>query len=172
MLPLSLGDLPQTADFADDGFILARGSAQGLPIATVNTKSVHLRVDRITDRVLVRTALGRDYSDNEVDNDTLGARLWEGDLSVAPGQNEKITTAFPLNQVLDHRLPGAYRITLVDRSKNRRGEEGGENKYRWVFNTDLMLTSHKGEDGLHAFVRSLATAKTAARRGRGAAGGQ
>ena len=159
MLPLSLGDLPQTADFADDGFILARGSAQGLPIATVNTGSVHLRVDRITDRVLVRTALGRDYSDNDGDNDTLGVRLWEGDLAVALGRNQKITTAFPLNTVLDHRLPGAYRITLVDRHKNTNGDESHEDKYRWVFNTDLMLTTHRGADGLHVFVRSLATAK-------------
>jgi uncharacterized protein YfaS (alpha-2-macroglobulin family) len=158
-LPLSLGDLPQTADFADDGFILARGSAQGLPIATVNKKSVHFRVDRITDRVLVRTALGRDYSDNEGDSDTLGVRLWEGDLAVAPGRNEKITTAFPLNQVLDHRLPGAYRITLIDKRGNGRGDESEDNKYRWLFNTDLMLTSHRGADGMHVFVRSLATAR-------------
>ena len=159
-LPLSLGDLPQTADFADDGFILARGSAQGLPMATVNTKTLHMRVDRITDRVLVRTELGRGYQDNDGDGgDTLGVRLWEGDLAIAPGRNEKITTAFPLNQVLDHRLPGAYRITLVNKHQSRNGYAYEDNKYRWVFNTDLMLTSHKGADGLHVFVRSLATAK-------------
>ncbi len=158
-LPLSLGDLPATADFADDGFILARASAQGLPIATVNTKSVHVRVDRITDRVLVRTEMGRSYRDNEDDEDTLGARMWEGDLAVAPGRNEKMSTAFPLSQVLDHRRPGAYRITLVDRSRNRNGYDSHDDKYRWVFNTDLMLTTHKGADGLHVFVRSLASAK-------------
>ncbi len=159
-LPLSLGDLPQTADFADDGFILARGSAQGLPMATVNTKTLHMRVDRITDRVLVRTELGRGYQDNDGDGgDTLGVRLWEGDLAIAPGRNEKMTTAFPLDQVLDHRLPGAYRITLVNKHQSRTGYAYEDNKYRWVFNTDLMLTSHKGADGLHVFVRSLATAK-------------
>ena len=64
-LPLGLGDLPANTDFADDGFLLPRDATGGLPIATVNVSRVHLRVERITDRVLVRTHLGADYSDNE-----------------------------------------------------------------------------------------------------------
>jgi uncharacterized protein YfaS (alpha-2-macroglobulin family) len=167
VLPLSLGDLPTSTDFADDGFILPRDAAGGLPIATVNVASVHLRVDRITDRVLVRTGLGQRFTDNEGDydpdtessSDTLGVRLWEGDLSVHGARNDRVVTAFPLSQLLRPRLPGAYRITLVKKTRGYRGQMEEQNDYRWVFDTDLMLTTHRGADGLHVFVRSLKSAK-------------
>jgi uncharacterized protein YfaS (alpha-2-macroglobulin family) len=159
-LPLSLGDLPAHAEFADDGFILGRDSVQGLPIATVNLSKVHLRVERITDRVLVRTHLGDGY---EPDPETLGVPLWEGDLVVKSSRNAKAVTAFPLASILPKRLPGAYRITLVNKPSGRGEDEEYEPQLeRWIFNTDLMLTTHRGEDGLHVFVRSLATAKPAA----------
>jgi uncharacterized protein YfaS (alpha-2-macroglobulin family) len=156
-LPLSLGDLPGHAEFADDGFILGRDSVQGLPIATVNVPKVHLRVERITDRVLVRTHLGEGY---EPDPETLGVPLWEGDLLVKSARNAKAVTAFPLASILPKRLPGAYRITLINKPDSRGGDEEYEPQVeRWIFNTDLMLTTHRGEDGLHVFVRSLATAR-------------
>ncbi len=171
-LPLSLGDVPASMDFADDGFILPRDAARGLPIATVNLARVHLRVERITDRVLVRTHLGADYSDNngEWDEalgrtvDTLGAPVWEGDLDVKGARNERVTTAFPLARVLPaHRLPGAYRISLLTRSTDSTsGQDWDVSGTRWVFDTDLMLTTHRGADGLHVFVRSLATARPVA----------
>ena len=163
-LPLGLGDLPANTDFADDGFILSRDATGGLPIATVNVSHVHMRVERITDRVLVRTQLGADYRDNhpeydpnlERSVDTLGVPVWEGDLTVKGARNEKVTTAFPLATLLPHRQPGAYRISLLTKepggTANQEWEVSGT---RWVFDTDLMLTTHKGADGLHVFVRSL-----------------
>ncbi len=166
-LPLGLGDLPANTDFADDGFILSRDATRGLPVATVNVSRVHMRVERITDRVLVRTHLGADYSDNnpEYDEtaghpiDTLGVPVWEGDLTVKGARNEKVTTAFPLGQVLGHRLPGAYRISLLTKEVDGRSTQDWQvSGTRWVFDTDLMLTTHRGADGLHVFVRSLATA--------------
>ena len=167
-LPLSLGDLPANTDFADDGFILSRDATRGLPVATVNVSHVHMRVERITDRVLVRTHLGADYSDNHPDDydpasghsvDTLGVPVWEGDLSVKGARNEKVTTAFPLAQVLGHRLPGAYRMSLLSKQVDGQTTQDWQvTGTRWVFDTDLMLTTHKGADGLHVFVRSLATA--------------
>ncbi len=168
-LPLGLGDLPPNTDFADDGFILSRDATKGLPIATVNVSHVHMRVERITDRVLVRTHLGADYSDNNPDSydpvtqrsvDTLGVPLWEGDLTVKGARNEKVTTAFPLGQILPHRLPGAYRISLLTKEQyGRASQEWEVSGTRWVFDTDLMLTTHRGADGLHVFVRSLAGAQ-------------
>ncbi len=168
-LPLSLGDLPANTNFADDGFILSRDATRGLPVATVNVSRVHMRVERITDRVLVRTHLGEDYSDNNPDHfdtvldrtvDTLGVPVWEGDLAVRGARNEKVTTAFPLAQVLPRRLPGAYRVSLLTRSTEVRGSQDWEVAgTRWVFDTDLMLTTHRGADGLHVFARSLVTAK-------------
>ena len=167
-LPLSLGDVPASTDFADDGFILSREGARGLPIATVNVSDVHLRVERITDRVLVRTHLGTSYSDNDGawdetlgrEVDTLGAPVWEGDLAVRRVRNERVTTAFPLAAVLPpHRLPGAYRISLLTKNKDRSNPDWEATDTRWVFDTDLMLTTHCGADGLHVFVRSLASAR-------------
>ena len=164
-LPLSLGDLKESADFADDGFILPRDVSGGLPIATVNLPRVHMRVDRITDRILVRTQLGAGYQDNsdydqaaEEPGDTLGVRVWEGDLSVQGARNERVVTGFPVADVLGKRLPGAYRITLVSKQRGYGGQLEEQSSYRWIFDTDLMLTTHKGTDGLHVFVRSLASA--------------
>jgi uncharacterized protein YfaS (alpha-2-macroglobulin family) len=165
-LPLSLGDLPANTDFADDGFILSRDATGGLPIATINVSHVHLRVDRITDRVLVRTHLGeyeREGEEYDRDGDgavdRLGAPVWEGDLAVKGARNEKVTTAFPLAQVLPHRLPGAYRISLFAKDPDSRGEGRRIVGERWVFDTDLMLTTLRGADGLHVFVRSLTGAR-------------
>jgi uncharacterized protein YfaS (alpha-2-macroglobulin family) len=165
-VPLSLGDLKESADFADDGFILPRDVSGGLPIATVNLPRVHIRVDRITDRILVRTELGANYQDNSDYNpdgdgsgDTLGVRVWEGDLTVKGARNEPTVTGFPVADVLGKRLPGAYRITLVAKVRGDGGEMEERSSYRWIFDTDLMLTTHKGSDGLHVFVRSLASAK-------------
>ena len=166
-LPLGLGDLPANTDFADDGFILPRDASGGLPVATVNVSHVHMRVERITDRVLVRTHLGADYSDNnpeydptlERSVDTLGVPVWEGDLTVKGARNEKVTTAFPLATVLPHRQPGAYRISLLTKERGGRASQDWEvTGTRWVFDTDLMLTTHRAADGLHVFVRSLAGA--------------
>jgi hypothetical protein len=170
ILPLSLGDLPSSADFADDGFILPRDASAGLPIATVNLQQVHLRIDRITDRVLVRTDMGENYQDNEGEydaatdssSDTLGVPLWEGDLSVKNVRNERVVTAFPVAQLLGPRLPGAYRISLVKKVRGYNGTPETRTDYRWIFDTDLMLTTHRAADGLHVFVRSLATAKPSA----------
>ncbi len=167
-LPLSLGDLSARTDFADDGFILPRDATGGLPIATVNVSQVHLRVERITDRVLVRTHLGADYSDNhgEWDEtlrrevDTLGVPVWEGDLAVHGARNEAVRTSFPLARVLPpHRPANAYRISLLTKSTDLSDPGWEVVDTRWVFDTDLMLTTHRGADGLHVFVRSLVTAR-------------
>ncbi len=169
-LPLSLGDLPQSLKFADDGFILPRDLPGGLPVATVNVPRVHVRVERITDRVLVRTGLGQNYDDNsggydpetQASSDTLGVPVWDGNLAIKTARNERVLTGFPLAHVLGPRLPGAYRITLTrtkPTSANDTDTEDDGPQYRWVFETDLMLTTHRGTDGLHAFVRSLATAR-------------
>jgi uncharacterized protein YfaS (alpha-2-macroglobulin family) len=157
-LPLSLGDLPAHVQFADDGFILGRDQTGGLPIATVNLDHVHMRVDRITDRILARTSLGT--AGYEPDPETLGVPIWEGDLFVKSARNEKAVTEFPLATILPKRLPGAYRITIVIKHQTN-GEDYESNEERWLFNTNLMLTIHRGADGLHVFARSLATAKPA-----------
>ena len=175
-LPLSLGDIPAQASFADDGFILPRNAA-GLPIATVNLTHVHLRVDRITDHALVRSRPFDEYPDNggEYDAkagkeiDRLGAPVWEGELEVRNVRNEKIVTAFPLAGLLQTHAAGAYRITLVQPAQDNAGQsrespqessqERPQESQRWIFDTDLMLTTHRGTDGLHVFVRSLASAR-------------
>lgn len=162
---ISLGDLPARADFADDGFILPRDLGPGLPVATVNLSSVHMRIDRITDRVLARTKLGKEWTDNSGDDeygsqpDTLGIPVWEGDLAVSAPRNQRTVTALPLARLLQPRLPGAYRIALLTKQPIGNGRFYDETLFRWVFDTDLMLTTHQGADGLHVFARSLVSAR-------------
>ncbi|HTZ71920.1 MAG TPA: alpha-2-macroglobulin [Acetobacteraceae bacterium] len=170
-LAFNLGNARAAMNFADDGFILPRSGTETLPLRTVNIARVHVTVDRITDRVLARTALAEDsysYTDDDGNetggsegDQTLGARVFEGDMAVKSLLNQAILTGLPVPSLLGARKPGAYRIVV---SYRRPGGDDDSRliRNRWIIDSDIMLTTHRGDDGLHVFARSLATAKPAA----------
>jgi uncharacterized protein YfaS (alpha-2-macroglobulin family) len=170
---ISFGEMPPHVGFADSGFILSRDQVSGLPIETVNVDKVKVTVARVGDRILARTELGRSYQDREGEYDaetetqvsTIAVPVWSGVLSVKKRLNERVITGFPIADVLTPRKPGAYSVTIervkaAGESQGRDPEQyNAEQRQRWIFDTDLMLTSFAGQDGLHVFVRSLKTAK-------------
>jgi uncharacterized protein YfaS (alpha-2-macroglobulin family) len=170
---VSFGEMPPHVGFADSGFILSRDQVSGLPIETVNVDKVKVTVARVGDRILARTELGRGYQDREGEYDaetgttvsTIAAPVWSGVLSVKKRLNERVITGFPIADVLTPRKPGAYSVTVervkaIGESEARDPERyQTDQRQRWIFDTDLMLTSFSGQDGLHVFVRSLKTAK-------------
>jgi len=174
-VPVSFGEMPPHIAFADSGFILSREQVQGMPIETVNVDKVKVTVARIGDRILARTELGKSYTDREGEYDeethsyasTIAVPVWSGVLSVKKRLNERVITGFPIADILSPRKPGAYSITLdyvrePGTNRERYGYSDEETRQRWIFDTDLMMTSFASQDGLHVFVRSLKTAKPVA----------
>ncbi len=67
-----------------------------------------------------------------------------------------VTTAIPIADVLPHLQPGAYVITAKVAGVP---DESSDLATQWFIVTDLGLTTVSGDDGVHAFVRSLSSAK-------------
>src|SRR5581483_1210750 len=90
--------------FSAKAYVLPRTGQRGIPVVTVNTKSVAVEIYRISDRNLIDTVLGRDFQRNlaryelERIGDSRGVKVWSGELAVEQTLNAEITTAFPVDR--------------------------------------------------------------------------
>ncbi|MBV8167109.1 MAG: hypothetical protein JO021_09975, partial [Alphaproteobacteria bacterium] len=174
-ITVSLGEQPAMVGFATNGFILPRQGTDGVGIQTINVDKVRVKVSRVGDRILARTKLMKGKSDDdnwyqrEVPSDAT-TLIWSGEMTVERAHNQRVTTMFPLADVLKPRKPGAYLIE-ADIRKPRSGNGEDEDYYyydgrggrqyatQWVIDTDLALTTLRGADGLHVFARALDSAQ-------------
>ena len=92
--------------------------------------------------------------------DQKGEKIWEGEIGIVSKLNENITTAIPIAQVLPALKPGIYVITAKPAIDQR--DEYSALATQWFIVSDLGLTTLSGHDGVHALVRSLATAQPVA----------
>ncbi|HHG89133.1 MAG TPA: alpha-2-macroglobulin, partial [Devosia sp.] len=150
--------------FANNAYVLPAGLGGGLPITSINAEVADIAIYRIGDRSIaaaVRNGIFQDtlneYSARDI-ADLYGEKSWEGQVDLARGTaNATTTTSIPVSDVLTDIKPGAYVITAKI--------PGAEQAYwrdvatQWFIVTDLGLTSVSGEDGVHAFVRSLNSAE-------------
>jgi len=162
-------DLPAQLRFADGRTLVSRDLLAGLPIETVNLDRVHVTIGRISDRVLavtgfrdgnpdggcLDTAAGAGDPQPQAPASALAAPVWEGDLAVQPVHNQVVTTLLPLSSLLGPRKPGAYRVTIAATGKLGPGDLAAQPQVRWIFDTDLALSSTTAADGLHVSVHSL-----------------
>src|SRR5581483_8155085 len=176
-LPSAIGEtLPKTAELAvyvkdrapsvrvsGRGYVLPNRGQQGIPLITVNTDKVGVEVYRIGDRSLAQTLQSGDFARQiasyELSNlrERTGALVYTGELSVANRLNEDVTTAFPIAEALPKLQPGVY--VLAAYAADKKEDDGYRNAAtQWFIVSDLGLTAINGDDGLHAFVRSLASA--------------
>lgn len=168
-LPVSLEDRPPFVGFGE-GFILPSESSEGLPLTTVNVDKVEIQVVRVSDRLIgqLRQSLVDEkeiygYDRDEISNEQ-GRTVWQGTMDVSGVKNEQTITLFPLADALKTRENGVYLVIARDAAKRETvGDPWDEDYYapraaQWVIETDLGLTTYKGADGLHVFVRSLASA--------------
>ncbi len=146
--------------FANNAYVMPAGLGGGLPITSVNAETAEVVIYRIGDRsiatavrngIFQRTLDG--YSAEDVANQH-GEKLWEGEVDLARAEpNQMTTTAIPVSEALKDKLPGAYVITAKVKGVNQ--DYWREMATQWFIVTDLGLTTVEGEDGVHAFVRSL-----------------
>jgi uncharacterized protein YfaS (alpha-2-macroglobulin family) len=144
-------------------YVLPRTGQRGIPVVSVNTSSVNIRILRIGDRNLLDT-LGRNFqtalgaSELQQITDTDGVAVWSGTLKVESPLNAEVTTAFPVDEAIGNTLaPGVYVMSATpDRPK--KDDDFSDAATQWFIVSDLGLTAFSGHDGIHVFVNSLATA--------------
>jgi alpha-2-macroglobulin len=167
--------LPKSADFAiyvrdrkpfvhfsGKAYVLPRTGQHGIPVISVNTNAVTVDIYRVGDRNLLDRVVGGDFQRN-FDRDEFerlanesGAKVWHGDLKVEPTLNVEITTAFPVDQALGTLSPGVYVMSAEPAGTPQESYEALATQ--WFIVSDLGLTAFSGNDGIHVFVHSLATA--------------
>ena len=152
---------------AGKAYVLPRTGQQGIPLTTVNTEAVAVEVFRIGDRNLSSAIQSGDFQkqvnsyDIEQIKDRSGQSVYKGELATINRLNEDVTTAFPVSEALPKLLPGVYVLTANVVAKAG-GDQDNDSRHRtsqWFIVSDLGMTAFNGQDGVHGFVRSLATAE-------------
>jgi uncharacterized protein YfaS (alpha-2-macroglobulin family) len=166
-LDLFVPDRAPFVGFANTAYVMPAGLGGGLPITSINAESADIVIYRIGDRGIAqavrngtfqRTLDG--YSAEDVAN-TYGEMTWEGEVSLTQGApNTMGVTAIPVTEAIGALQPGAYVITA--KVTDSKAEYWQEMATQWFIVTDLGVTTVNGNDGVHAFVRSLTTAQPVA----------
>ncbi len=100
--------------FTTRAYVLPRTGQRGIPVVSVNTPTVAVKIYRIGDRNLLDTVIGEDFqrgmSRYELERlaDERGASVWSGQLTVESPLNAEVTTAFPVDQAVGSLSPGVY----------------------------------------------------------------
>ena len=149
--------------FSGKAYVLPRNGQRGIPVLSVNTSAVLLSVYRIGDRNLIDTVLGYDFQRNlsqyqaeQLANER-GAKVWSGELTVAPKLNTEVATAFPVDEALGDLKPGVYVMTAAP--KDAISNDYDQRASQWFIVSDLGLTAYSGHDGIDVFIHSLASAE-------------
>ncbi|MEO8756610.1 MAG: alpha-2-macroglobulin family protein [Devosia sp.] len=167
-LDVYVADRSPFVGFANNAYVLPAGLGGGLPITSVNAKTADVVIYRIGDRSIataVRNGIFKGtltgYSAEDVANQ-YGEKVWTGQVDLAQAQNNAlVTTAIPVATALPNIQPGAYVITAkVNGLKTQ--DYWNDLATQWFIVTDLGLTTVSGDDGVHAFVRSLTSAQPVA----------
>ena len=146
--------------FTGKSYVLPTRGQLGIPVVSVNTARVNLEVYRVGDRSLA-TALGNGDFDRQLSGydleslkDKTGEKVYAGEMDVASKINEDVTTAFPVSEAIGALKPGVY--AMIARPSDKTEEDYQGVATQWFIVSDLGLTAFTGQDGIHAFVRSLA----------------
>ena len=153
-------------------YVLPRIGQQGIPVVSINTKLVKASIYRIGDRRLAAEVLDGDFEKQlqtyELKQiaDQKGEKIWSGEMPVTSKLNEEVTTAFPVDTLLPNLKPGLYVIAASAGDEAAKPAEDADSETedystkatQWFVVSDLGLTAFSGADGVHVYVRSLATA--------------
>jgi len=151
---------PQVS-FPGRAYILPAGGEVALPVSSVNVSEVELTLSRVSDRALVR-ALQDDFFGARMGawradqfDAEMAEEVWRGTGRLENTLNRDMTTRLPLGEAMEGLAPGIYVLRAAIPGVNRYDESTAT---QWFVTSDLGLATMSGADGLHAFVRSLASA--------------
>ena len=146
--------------FSGKSYVLPSRGQQGIPLVSINTAKVEVEVYRIGDRNLVGALESGDFQrqlqsyELEQIKSRSGEKIFTGSMDVPQKLNEEITTALPVTDAVGTLKPGVYVMIAKPSQKSR--EDYNTEATQWFIVSDLGLTAFSGDDGVHAFVRSLA----------------
>ena len=161
-LQVYVRDRSPAVRFTGRRYVLPSKGQRGLPVVTVNTESVDVEIFRIGDRGLVDAVMKGDLSRQlrrwslQELGEKKGQRVYKGQLKVRSKLNDEVTSAIPVGEALEVLQAGVY--AAVAWADKRTLDQGQQLATQWFIVSDLGLTAYTGGDGLHAFVRSLASA--------------
>jgi uncharacterized protein YfaS (alpha-2-macroglobulin family) len=150
--------------FTGRAYVLPRTGQRGIPVVSVNTPAVTVKVYRIGDRNLINTVLGGDFQGtlSTYEQRTLGSekgvQVWSGELVTGNTLNADVTTAFPVDQAVGEMQPGVYVMTAAPKGPGASSDDDYDYSQlatQWFIVSDLGLTAFSGNDGIHVFVNSL-----------------
>ncbi|MGH1419447.1 MAG: alpha-2-macroglobulin family protein [Hyphomicrobiaceae bacterium] len=156
-----LPDRKASARFTGRNYVLPSRGQQGIPVVSVNTQKLDIEVYRVGDRSLAQTLqsgdLQRQMSSWNLDalKNRSGERVYKGQMDVKSKLNKDVTTAFPVSEAIGTLKPGVY--VMSARAAVAAGNNNNQLASQWFVVSDLGLTAFSGDDGVHTFVRSLAT---------------
>lgn len=165
-LAIYVPDRSAIVRFTGKAYVLPSRGQQGIPVVTTNTAKISVKVYRIGDRNLAATLQSgetqRQLYDYEIEaiRERSGVKVFDGEMDVASKLNEEVTTAVPVTDATGKLQPGAY--VMIAKPTEKQKDEGGQVATQWFIVSDLGLTAFSGNDGVHAFVRSLASAEPVA----------
>ncbi len=160
--------------FTGRNYVLPKSGQEGLPVVTVNTPSVEVKIHRIGDRSLAPTLRGGDFlsalDGNQAKKiaEETGRQVWTGTLATPGGLNEDTVTAFPVTEAVGKLEPGIYVMTAKLPGVAGKDEEGNDldawesRATQWFLVSDLGLSAFSGEAGIDVVVRGLGDARAVA----------
>ncbi len=154
-------DRSPTVRFTGKAYVLPSRGQQGIPVVTINTAKVAVEIYRIGDRSLANELqqgdVDRQLSGYDIDQlkTTNGSKVYEGELDVVSKINAEVTTAVPVNEAVGDLKPGVY--AMVAKPAGPQKESYNNLATQWFIVSDMGLTAFSGDDGVHAFVRSLSS---------------
>ena len=153
-------------------YVLPRTGQQGIPLTSVNTDKLGVRVLKIGDRNLINTIRSPEFLEQmehyQVQKiiDESGRQIWQGVMDVKTDLNKDVITAFPALEAAGRLEPGIYVLAAqvgewkAPAARTEEEDSGAAQPVatQWFVVSDLGLTAFSGPDGLHVLVRSLADA--------------
>jgi hypothetical protein len=168
VVPVYVRDRSPSVRFSGKSYVLPARGQQGLPVVSINASRLGIEIYRVNDRNLTAiTGSNGDFlrqlsgSDAATLGSERGAKIYAGELEVTPKLNAEVTTAVPIGEAVPELKPGVY--AMVARTldgKSARGDaesDASQSATQWFIVSDLGLAAFTGDNGLHAFVRSLTT---------------
>jgi alpha-2-macroglobulin len=164
-------DRKPAVHFSSTAYVLPRTGQRGIPVISTNTRAIAVEIFRIGDRNLAETVGGEDtgrgdfqrgLSRYEVDQlrGSRGIAVWKGELAVeASPLNADVTTAFPVDQAIGDVAPGVYVMVAQPQETKNLDTNFDSLATQWFIVSDLGITAFSGNDGIHVFVNSLASAQ-------------
>nr|WP_319947503.1 alpha-2-macroglobulin family protein [uncultured Shimia sp.] len=160
-LTLYVRDRSPAISFPGRAYVLPKTADAGLPIQTVNLDQVDMRLQRVSDRNLLRAIqdsyFGQPLSHWQLETFSaeIAETIWSGQGDVQNTLNADMTTRLPLGDIIADLPTGVYALTADLPGADKYDETSAT---QWFVLSDLGVTTLSGTDGLHVFVRGLADA--------------